>query len=458
MATDIQILIKTINLKSIIDLIKDIPILKTEGFKKYFSNTSWLMVENFIRMGISFFVGIYVARYLGPDRLGVFSFSQSYTFLFLSFVNLGLDEIATREFVEQEKKQFEIFGTVFLIKFFAAFLAFLAIWASLYFANNEPDINKYIIIIAVSFFFQPFTVIDFFFRAKVKSKYIVIVQLIQLGISSICKIVLVLNQASLIWFVAIIILDSVVSSIGFLSIFQLKEKSFFSWKFNPKFAKKLLTDSWPMILSGVVISIYMKIDQIMIKKIMDSRSVGNYAIAVKLSEIWYVLAGIISNSLFPSIIKSKLVSNEHYINRIQKLYDLMVILSVFIALPVSFFSKQIVLFLYGLDFSRGGAVLGIYIWASIFVFLGVASSKWFISENNQKFLFKRTLLGAVINIFLNLFLIPRYGIQGAAFATLISHFIITYVSSIFFKDTRINLILMTRSLNLFKAFARVLKS
>jgi len=154
-------------------------------------------------------------------------------------------------------------------------------------------------------------------------------------------------------------------------------------KFKRETAVSLLKDSWPLILSSMVIAIYMKIDQVMIKEMLDAEAVGNYAAAVRLSEAWYFIPMVISSSLFPAIINAKKISEKLYYDRLQKLYNLMVWMAISIALPMTFLSDWIVNLLYGAKYSEAGDVLMIHIWAGVFVFLGVASGKWFVAENLQ---------------------------------------------------------------------------
>lgn len=190
------------------------------------------------------------------------------------------------------------------------------------------------------------------------------------------------------------------------------------------------------MLSGIVVSIYMRIDQVMIKEMMDSEAVGQYAAAVRVSELWYFIPVVISSSLFPAIINAKAQSEELYYARLQKLYDLMVWMALAIAIPMTFLSNWIVNLLYGNIYDQAGNVLMIHIWTGIFVFLGVASGKWFTAENLQMLSFWRTFSGMVINVVLNLVMIPKYGITGAAVATLSANFMAAFFFDFFNKKTK----------------------
>jgi len=393
------------------------------GFIKYFKNTSWLFGEKILRMIVGLFVGIWVARYLGPEQFGLFSYAQSFVGLFTVIATLGLDGIVIRELVKDESRRDELIGTAFWMKLFGAFLVLLLLAFAVGFTSNDAQTNSLVFIIASATIFQSFNVVDFYFQAKVMSKYIVYANVISLLISSVVKIALILNEASLVAFAWVILFDSFILAVGYGYFYLKNHLSLKLWKFQKSVAVNLLRDSWPLILSGIVVSIYMKIDQVMIKEILGSEAVGQYAAAVRLSEAWYFIPMVISASLFPAIINAKKVSEELYYQRLQKLYDLMVWMSIVIAIFMTFMSDWIVELLYGGQYDEAGGVLMIHIWAGIFVFLGVASGKWFINENLQMLSFWRTFYGMMINVVLNIFLIPKHGVQGAAIATLLSYFV-----------------------------------
>ena len=405
---------------------------------KYFKNTSWLFGEKILRMVVGLFVGIWVARYLGPEQFGLFSYAQSFVGLFSAIATLGLDGIVVRELVKDESRRDELMGTAFWLELMGAFAVLIILGFAVGFTSNDTDTNILVFIIASATIFQSFNVVDMYFQSKVMSKFVVYANIISLLFSSLVKIVLILMHAPLVAFAWVVLFDSFILACGYL-YFYIKNNSTFNiqhLKFRREVAISLLKDSWPLILSGIVISIYMKIDQVMIKEMLDSEAVGNYAAAVRLSEAWYFIPMVISSSLFPAIVNAKKQSEALYYARLQKLYNLMVWMAIAIALPMTFLSDWVVNLLYGEQYSQAGGVLMIHIWAGVFVFLGVASGKWFVAENLQNYAFYRTLSGALLNVVLNIILIPRYGIIGAAIATLISQAMAAYVFDVFISRTR----------------------
>ncbi len=411
-------------------------LFSNKGFVKYFKNTSWLFAEKILRMFVGLFVGIWIARYLGPEQFGLFSYAQSFVGLFIAIATLGLDGIVVKELVEDPKSSKRLIGTVFWLKFFGAILVLLILAAAVHFTSNDHFTNILIFIIASATIFQSFNVVDFYFQSKVMSKYIVMANSFVLLVSSLIKIFLIIKEAPLEAFAWMILFDSFILALTYIYLYLKLRCPISFFRFDRALAVRLLKSSWPLILSSIAISVYMKIDQVMIKEMLDSEAVGQYAAAVRISEAWYFIPMVISASLFPAIINAKKTSEKLYYDRLQKLYFLMVWMAVAIAVPMTFLSHWIVEFLYGAQYDQAANVLMIHIWAAVFVFLLSASGKWYILENYTKLALYRNIIGAIVNIILNYYLIPIYGIMGAAVATLISYAIAGFFYDFINKCTR----------------------
>ena len=424
------------------------------SFRKYFANTSWLLGERILRMVVSLLVGIYVARYLGPERFGLLSYTLSFVLLFSSLASFGLDDILVRELVKQPEQRNNLLGTVFWLKVCGTAIMSTTIAVVLQFMAEDQQTYWMIALITFGFLFQATNVVDFYFQSQVQSKFAVRAQAFQLLLTSIFKIYLVWNQAELIWFAFALMLDQVVVAVLFLLVYHWKIEWFPFLSFTWIQAKKLMIDAWPLIFAGMVVSVYMKIDQVMLKEMLDAKAVGVYAAAVKLCEAWYFVPTAVIASLFPAIITARKNSETLYEERVQKLYDLMVWVAVAVALPTTLFADWVILILYGADFQEAADVLKMNIWAGVFVSLGVASSKWLIAENLERYSFYSTLLGAILNIVCNFYLIPIYGIRGAALATLISYGTAAYLSMALFEKTRNNFWIATRALNPYAVYLR----
>lgn len=407
------------------------------GFRRYLSNTSWMFGEQILRMIAGLLVGIWVARYLGPAQFGIFSYALAFTAIFGCIAKLGLDGIVVRDLVHAPEKRDVYLGTAFWLKLVGALITLGVIGFAALLTSNDSATNLYIFIIASGMIFQSFEVIDFYFQSKVLSKFVSLCKVTQLLLSSLLKLYFVFVGADLFWFVVVSFVDQATLAVTLYAAYRYQKLGSFYRHFDWMTAKNLLRNSWPLIFSGLVVMIYMRIDQIMIKEMLGEKEVGLYTAAVRLSEVWYFIPAIITSSLFPAIVSAKKISEKLYHTRLQRLYTSLVWMAIAVAIPMTFFSDWLVTLLYGEAFKGAGQVLMIHIWAGVFVSLGVASSSWFTSENLQRYAFHRTLLGAIINVILNLILIPIFGLIGAAIATLIAQSMAAFFFDVLTTKTRI---------------------
>jgi len=428
----------------------------SSGTKRYFTNTNWLLFEKISRMVITLFVGIYVARYLGPTNYGLLSYAISFVVLFSAIATLGLDNIVVRNLVRNEEKRDELLGAGFVLKILGSILLLGIVAFVVRFAANDDFTNLLIFIIAIATIFQSFNAIDFYFRSKVLSKYAVYARTFSIVSSAIIKLLLIYFKMGLIYFAAVVVVENAILAVGLIAMYSKQKLNIFNWRAKLDWAKSLLKDSWPLMLSGVAISIYMRIDQVMIKAIVGPKAVGNYAIAVRLSEAWYFIPWAITISVFPAIVNAKKVSEKLYNTRLRKLYVLMTWLAVGIAMPISFLANDIIRILFGDQYQYAAGALRIYVWAGVFVFLGGASEQYLIAENYTRISFIRTFVGMIINVSLNIILIQEYGINGASIATVISYFVATFFI-VFIPKTRKQAVLMFKSVNFFSLFRNSVK-
>lgn len=419
---------------------------KHHGFRRYFSNTSWMLAEQILRLIAGLLVGVWVARYLGPEQYGLFSYALAFVAIFGSIAKLGLNGIIVRNLVHEPNKRDVYLGTAFWLKFFGSVITIGIVAFATLFTSNDRTTNLYIFIIASGIVFQSFEVIDFYFQSKVLSKFVSLCNMLQLLVSSLLKICFVLMGAGLFWFVVVSLVDQVLLSVSLFFAYRYQKLGNFYRHFDFMTAKTILKDSWPLIISSFVVMVYMRIDQIMIKEMLGDREVGFYSAAVRLSEVWYFIPMVITTSFFPAIVSAKKVSKELYQTRLQRLYSAMVWLAIGIAFLMTFLSDRVVVFLYGEFFQEAAGVLMIHIWAGVFVSLGVVSGKWFLSENLQKISTINTVTGALANVLLNLILIPKYGISGAAISTLLSYSIAACFMNLAFKKSRDNFFRMLKSI------------
>lgn len=407
------------------------------NLQEIISNTGWLVADRIPRLGVGLLIWIWIARYLGPEQFGLLNFCIAFVALFAVFSKLGLDGIVVRDVVRDVSLKEEILGTAFLLKLTGGIVTVMITFAAISILRpNDQTIWWLISIVATGVIFQAFDAIDLWFQSKVQSKYSVLAKHLAFLIIIVAKIVLIVMEAPLIAFVWAVFFESVLCAVGLVVAYRFKGYFISLWRVKLGRAKQLLSDSWPLILSGLAIAIYMHIDQVMLGEMTGDRAVGIYSAAARLSTVWYFIPVAILSSIYPSILEAKTASEHLYQTLTQKVFNLMSLLAYSIAIPISLISGWFVATLYGGKYIGAAPVLVIHIWAGLFVFLGVAREKWMITEGLTKFSFATTAIGAASNVLFNYFLIPRYGAVGAAVSTLASYSLAVLLSCLFYKRTR----------------------
>lgn len=390
------------------------------GFKLYFANTSWMFGEQILRMISGLLVGIWVARYLGPEQFGVFSYAIAFVAIFGSIAKLGLDGIVVRDLVNEPHKRDVYLGTAFWLKLVGAFITLGLVAFATLFTSNNAITNVYIFIIASGIVFQSFEVVDFYFQSKVLSKFVSLSKMAQLLVSSLLKIYFVLTGADLIWFVAVTIVDQFTLAMVLTYAYFKQNAGAFYFKFDKVIAKDMLKNAKPLIISSIMVSIYSSIDRVIIKETLGVREVGLYTVATGLTTTLYFIPTLISNSLFPAILNAKKQSEDAYNRRLSQLYKYVLSVGLLICLVVSVFATLIIHVLYGYQYADAVPVLQIYIWIFLLICFSSIFGKWLLSENLQHLMPSFTFMAIVVNILGCLFFIPLWAINGAACAALAS--------------------------------------
>ena len=408
------------------------------GLKRILANTSWIVLDRAIRLGAGLFVGVWVARYLGPSLYGVLSFGIAWVALFSVLGHLGLEGIVVRDIVADTDSAQTILGTATALRILGGTLVVLAaltVYGLFYGWDNHDQISV-IVVVASAQVFLSAEVIDYWFRSRVEWKYVFRARMEAFFLSTAVKIAFLVAATSVFWIAAIMLLDAALVA-GFLVLEWLRHPARGErWRARLYMGRRLLSDSWPNILSGIAIMIYMRIDQIMIGTILTESDVGIYSVAVKLSAVWYMIPMAITQSVIPSIIESKKTDAAKYEQRLIQLISAVFWLSFVVALLITWIGPWAVEWIFGTEYQRAGDVLRIHFWSGIFVALGVATSQWFLAENLLRFSMWRTVIGSVVNVALNLFLIPIWGILGAAVATVVAQSVAGLWSLFMFSQLR----------------------
>jgi O-antigen/teichoic acid export membrane protein len=442
--------------------IPGIPGFDQEAFEKYFKNTGWLMSARVGSLAIKFLINTFaLSSYLGTRQFGILNYPTALIAFFLAIAALGLDGFVTRELLNDPNKKNILLGTSFWLRLAAGFAVIPLVYVAYNLANHLKPLETpfyYVFIVSFTAVIQSVNIIDSFFQATVQAKKIMYINVVGNVVSAVIKLCFILLKLPLIWFVYSLLFDAALIAAGYIITYQNSENDIYKWKFDRSVATYLIKHSWPLAFSAILVSLYMKIDQVMIPIYLKTSELGIYSTVASLSESWYFIPVAIVTSVFPAIMNARNTDTVRYKKRLQNMYDLMVVISMSIAIFMTFASKLIYHIAYARhpEFWSGAPVLAVHVWAGIFVFLGSASGQYLIAEGYTKISMLRVGVGAIVNIVLNIFWLPKYGILGAAYATLAAYGIATFFI-VFIPKTREQGLLMLRSLFLISLFQKILR-
>jgi polysaccharide transporter, PST family len=375
------------------------------------------------------------------------NFAIAFVALFATLTTFGLEGIVARNIILDERAAPEILGTAFAVRLSGSILApLLAVVSIRLIQPNDSTVLTLVALLSIGLVFQAFDTIDSYFQSQVKSKLTVWAKNSAFLALAAVRLSLVHMKAHLWSFAAAQVMESALGAIGLIIVYKWGGGTLTNWRARKERAMQLLRQSWPVMLSGMAVVIYMRIDMIMLKLLQGDAAVGIYATATGLSEVWYFIPMAIVSSVSPAIIRAKdRASPRIYYARISRLFSLMTFLAIVVGSGVAICSHWIIIGLYSDEFREAAPVLAVHVWASVFVFLGVAQGPWNMAENLLKLGFYRTLAGAASNILLNLVLIPKFSALGAAIATVISYAIAGVFANAFDVRTRPIFLLQLKS-------------
>lgn len=395
-------------------------------------------------------VSIWVARYLGPMDFGALNFAIAFIAFFSWMTHLGLQPIIVRELVKNSDRANLILGTALVMKLTGAVLSILFIMGTIILVEpGAQTIRPMVFILSLMFMFQAFDVISFFFEAKIQSKYAALARGAAIVVSSALRVFLVVGNYGVTWFALASVLDMFIAGFLYAFFYSRIGNSFTQLRFEFKMVQNLLSYSWPIMIGVFLVTIHLKIDQVMIEHYLDLEQLGFYSVAVSLSEAWYFVPAVIGSTVMPYLVKLRTENRILFQYRLVQGYFFMFWMGIAVALVVQLLGQEAIVMLFGPEYRSAFSALALNIWAGVFVAQSVIKGIWNVSENLQVYRIAVNSVAIVVNIVANMMLIPAFGIEGAAMATLLSRVCGHWVAPFAFKPLRQNTLAAIRSINPF---------
>lgn len=415
-------------------------------FKLIIKNISWLFSEKLLSMFVALITMWVLAKQLGPENFGSLNYLLAIIAMLGPIMALGLNSIVVRELINKPQFNDKIISTVTFFRLFGALVgAVLCIGYGVLADDFSANDKTALYILAVASLFNGLNGLEFWFQANVAAGVVAKMRTCVVVLFASLKIAAALSSSSLILLVAIFAVEQVVLGLGFIWIYVAKAGYFNVKAFDYLYGLSIVKQSFWLVLSGIAAVVYLKIDQVMLGQMVGREAVGIYSIAVRLSEVWYFFATAVVVSVFPSLLALRSNNPSQYYKRLQQICDLLFISALISAVCVSFLSPTLIPLIFGQLYTDSALILSIHIWAGLFVFMRALVSKWLIAEHLLKFSLISHGTGAVVNIVANYLLIPSYGPLGAAYATVLSYAVASYVTFWLHPSTFPIAKIMTRS-------------
>lgn len=402
------------------------------NLRSFSVNLGWLVADKLTRLIVAVFISAWIARYLGPEQYGLLAYALTLVSMFQALSLLGLDNLVVRDIAAASYRAHLVLGTAMRLRAAGTFGAYIALGATVAVLHFHDQATAGIILLAgLSLFFQITEVIDLWFQSQLQSRRTVLAKMLSYLATAAAKVGLVLAGVSLTWFAVAGVLEAALTAISLgvsYRMFRTRQR----WSWDSTIARELLRQSWPLLISGLSVFLYMRTSVIVLRQQAGNAEVGLYSVGATLSEMWYFIPMTIFTSVAPIIARKRAEGVKAYQRLMQQVFAGMWILS-FAVVTFNIVGASIFIdLLYGHQYARSAGIFRIHALTFIPVCLGLVQSIWLINEGRSKLALYQAISGAIVALSLNFMLIPSYGVYGAAVATVFAQFVQAFLANAFF--------------------------
>lgn len=414
--------------------------------EKIVRNLFWSVIGKIVTLAGGLFVGIIIARHLGPAQYGMMNYVISFVSLFQIFASLGLDNIEIREEARASEPYNKIIGTAFGLKLLSALLTIAVTILISYLTEKDTYITAMVALYSCSMVANTLTVTRNYFTSQVKNEYVVKTEIVGTVIGMGIKILLLFLDMPLTWFIAATTFDYFILASGYWLSYKLKSGCTDLWTFDRKYALYLLAESLPLMLTSTAVLIYQRIDQVMIGNMIDKESVGYFSVASRFVEVLIYIPTMLAQTISPVLVSTRKKSQEEYMHKCQLFMNISFWFTMTISLTTSVLSYWIISLTFGQSYIYAAAVLQVLVFKAAFVALSSTAGNMIIIEGLQKWVIMRDILGCIVCVVMNYLLLPRYGIMAAAIVAIASNIMAGYVADAIIPQFRHIFVRQTKAL------------
>lgn len=409
-------------------------------------NASWLIGCKIAQMLLGLVISMMSARYLGPANYGIINYAVSIITFVTPFVMLGLGSTVVQELLSDAENEGQILGTMLLSCTVTAIGGMAAATAfALIFNAGETETILVVAIYSLILVTQVWEMLQYWFQAKLLSKYYAVVSLISYTVVSGYKIFLLAAKKSVYWFALSYTLDYLLIAAMLFVCYQKLGGQRLSFSFQ-RF-KAMFSRSRYYIISALMVTFCAQTDKIMINAMIDETATGFYSAATVCAGLASFVFSALTDSFRPVILQNRLEGQEIFENNIKKLYSLIIYMALAVCIGTTILAKPLIYLTYGADYAPAIPMLRIAVWYTTFSYLGIVRNIWILAEGKQRYLWIVNAIGAGTNIVLNALLIPVMGANGAALASVVTQFVMNVGTGFVIRPLSYNNRMMLQSLD-----------
>lgn len=410
------------------------------------TNAAWIIGCKILQSVLNLVVTMLSARYLGPSNYGLISYAASIVTFLVPVMQLGFRSTLVQELIGRPEQEGKVLGTAVSLNLIAGVGCIVGVTSFAAIANRgEPETVAVCALYSISLVFQATEMIQYWFQAKLLSKYTSVTMLVSYVLVSAYKIFLLVTGKSVHWFAVSHAIDfGIISAVLFVVYHRVGGMRL---GFSRPLAKQMLDKSKYYILSGLMVTVFQQTDRIMLKLMAGNEVTGFYSAAISCAGLSGFVYSAIIDSARPVILESRKQSEEKFRQGMVRLYSVVFYLAVAQCLVMVVLGELIVGIIYGADYMGAVRVLRVGVWFITFSYMGTVRNIWILAEGKQKLLLPVNLSGALANIGLNLLLIPSMGAEGAALASVVTQFFANFVMGFVLRPLRPSNALMIAGLD-----------
>ncbi len=410
--------------------------MSSTPFRKIGANISWLLFDRVFRMVVGVVTLAVVARHLGTAEFGDLNFSINLVALLTSVAGMSLDGVVIRELVRRPEQSAHVLGSAAVLKIIGATLCILLValigWAE----GGNSSTFPLAIIISMGFLPQAFDVTDLWFQRHLQSKFTVMAKSVALLIGAGTKIGLATHGAPIEMFAWAQAFDASLLSTALVVMYHRTGGTVLNWRASKEVIATLLRDSWPLILAGLLVGLYGRVEQFLVRSFLDSHSMGVYYASARITELWNFIPNLLLSTLYPLLLEKRMADHHAYLQWIQVTFDLLTSIGILVALGVTALAPFLIKAIYGDDYLPAVNILLIQAWFAPITFSGAVRAQVLLMEGSTVYHWWAAVIGIAGNLGLGLWLTPKLGAPGAAISALAGYIMSAYFTSLLFPKLR----------------------